>query len=203
MIIRPVLQSMVEDINFDDLPSNWSMLDTASFSKSKKLWDFQQEALKNAIKVLYLYFKEDQADKSKFYQRYGLDENLEKNLDIKLSKVRRKVLSILRQYYPIEDGRMKFHNLINRAAFWMATGSGKTLLIVKLVEVLKRLMELGEIPEKDILILTHRDDLINQLKKHVDEFNELATERGFRINLVKLTEYDKVKRESLNPFLTK
>ncbi|RLJ09499.1 MAG: restriction endonuclease subunit R, partial [Candidatus Aenigmatarchaeota archaeon] len=179
------------------------MLDIASFSKSKKLWDFQQEALKNAIKVLYLYFKEDQADKKKFYQRYklnGLDEDLEKGLDIKVSKVKRKVLSILQQYYPIEDDRIKFHNFINRSAFWMATGSGKTLLIVKLVEVLKRLMELGEIPKKDILILTHRDDLINQLKRHVDEFNELATERGFRVNLVELTEYDKVKKESLIPF---
>lgn len=203
MIVRSILQSIVEDINFDDLPSNWSMLDTASFSKSKQLWGFQQEALKNAIKVLYLYFKEDQADKKKFYQRYklnGLDEDLEKGLDIKLSKVKRKVLSILQQYYPIEDDRIKFHNFINRSAFWMATGSGKTLLIVKLVEVLKRLMELGEIPKKDILILTHRDDLINQLKRHVNEFNELATERGFRINLVELTEYDKVKRESLIPF---
>ena len=203
MIVRPILQSMVEDINFDDLPSNWNTLDTVSFSKSKKLWDFQQEALKNAVKVLYLYFKEDRADKKRFYQRYkfnGLDEDLEKDLDIKVSKLKREVLSLLQQYYPIEDNRIKFHNFINRAAFWMATGSGKTLLIVKLVEVLKRLMELGEIPRKDILILTHRDDLINQLKRHVNEFNELATERGFRINLVELTEYDRVKRENLIPF---
>ena len=142
MIVRPILQSIVEDIDFDDLPTNWNVLDTESFSKSKKLWDFQQEALKNAIKVLYFYFKEDQADKKKFYQRYrlnGLDEDLERGLDIKLSKVKRKVLSILQQYYPIEDDRIKFYNFINRSAFWMATGSGKTLLIVKLVEVLKRL----------------------------------------------------------------
>ncbi|MCD6514480.1 MAG: DEAD/DEAH box helicase family protein [Candidatus Odinarchaeota archaeon] len=202
-MIHPILQLMVEDINFDNLPSNWSMLDTASFSKSKKLWNFQQEALKNAIKVLYSYFKDNQADKLKFYQRYklnGLDEDLEKNLDIKVSKVNRDVLSILPQYYPIEYDRIKFRNFINRAAFWMATGSGKTLLIVKLVEVLKKLMELGEIPKKDILILTYRDDLINQLRRHVNEFNELAIERGFRINLVELTEYDKVKRESLIPF---
>ncbi|MEM0480954.1 MAG: DEAD/DEAH box helicase family protein [Candidatus Aenigmatarchaeota archaeon] len=194
---------MVEDINFDDLPSDWNMLDIVSFSKGKKLWDFQQEALKNAIKVLYLYFKEDGADKLKFYQRYkfnGLDEDLERGLDIRISKIKAKVLSIIQRYYPIEDDKIKFHNFINRAAFWMATGSGKTLLIVKLVEVLKRLMEVGEIPRKDILILTHRDDLINQLKKHVKEFNELVVERGFKINLVELTEYDKVKRESLIPF---
>jgi len=203
MVVRPILQSMVEDISFDDLPSNWSMLDIKSFSKRKELWDFQQEALKNAIKVLYLYFKEDKADKKKFYQRYklnGLDKELEKALDIKLSKLKGDIISIIQQYYPIEDNKIKFHNIINRCAFWMATGSGKTLLIVKLVEILKKLMEFGAIPKRDILILTHRDDLINQLKKHVDEFNELATERGFRINLIELTEYDRIKRESLIPF---
>ncbi len=32
-------------------------------------------------------------------------------------------------------------------------------------------MEKKQIPSYDILILTHRDDLIEQLKKHVDEFN--------------------------------
>jgi len=204
MILRPILQGMVEEINFDDLPSPWSLLDTVSFSKKKKLWNFQQEGLKNAIKVLYLFFKEDQGNKLKLYQRYvlnGLEEDLERSLDIRLTKVKRKIVSILQEYYPIEDERIKFRNFINRATFWMATGSGKTLLIVKLLEVLKRLMDAGEIPKKDILILTHRDDLIVQLKKHVEEFNELVTERGFRINLVELTEYERVKRESLLPYL--
>ncbi|XRP97452.1 DEAD/DEAH box helicase family protein [Methanocaldococcus sp. 16A] len=203
MKIYPILQSMVEDINFDDLPSTWNMLDTVRFSKTKKLWDFQQEALKNAIKVLYLYFKENKADKREFYKRYqfnGLDKDLEKELDIKLSKIKKDIQNTITQYYPIEEDRIKFYNMINRSAFWMATGSGKTLLIVKLVEVLKKLMELGEIPKKDILILTHRDDLIKQLKKHVDEFNELVTERGFKINLFELTEYDRIKRESLTSY---
>lgn len=200
MIIRPILQSMVEDIDFDRLPTNWSTLDTVSFSKRKRLWNFQQEALKNAIKVLYLYFKEDQMEKEKFYQRYkfnGLNNYLERDLDI---EVKKSFLSLLQQYYPIEDGRVKFSDLINRAAFWMATGSGKTLLIVKLVEILKRLIESGEIPKKDILILTYRDDLIDQLKTHIDEFNELAIERGLKINLIELTEYERVRRESLVPF---
>ena len=196
--IRPILQSIVEDIDFDELPSNWNLLDIKNFSKSKKLYKFQQEALKNAIKTLYLYFREYNANKSKFYKRYklnGLNEGLEKTLDIKISK--KDILSIVEQYYPIENQNLKFKHLINRASFWMATGSGKTLLIIKLVEILKMLMDLNEIPKKDILILTHRDDLINQLKKHVDEFNELSAERGFKIHLFELTEYDKIKNENL------
>jgi superfamily II DNA or RNA helicase len=204
MIIRPILEPIVEEIKFEDLPSPWSLLDTKSFSNSKSLWNFQEDAVKNAIKCLYLFFKTDNADKSKFYQRYilnGLDKDLEKNVSIKVSKLKRKVADIIQQYFPLEDDVIKFENFINRQAFWMATGSGKTLVIVKLIEILKRLIDYGEIPKKDILFLTHREDLIAQFKKHVDEFNELSVERGLRINLRELTEYEAVKRESLVPFL--
>lgn len=196
--VRLVLQETVEDLDFNNLPEPWSSLDTVSFSRSKKLWNFQQEALKNAIKVLYLYFAEDKADKKKFYQRYrlnGLDEDLEEALDIRLSEVRKDISRVLLQYYPVEGDRVKFYNFINRMAFWMATGSGKTLIIVKLVEALKILMDHNVIPRKDILILTHRDDLIAQIKRHVNEFNELSINRGFKIRLVPLTEHDRVKKE--------
>ncbi|MGC8870538.1 MAG: DEAD/DEAH box helicase family protein [Brevinematia bacterium] len=198
MIARPILESIIEDIKFEDLPSNWSLLDIESFSKSKKLWDFQQNALKNAIKGLYLFFKDDNADKSKFYQRYvwnGLGKDLEK------IKFKRKIAEILQQYFPLEDDGIRFENFINRQAFWMATGSGKSLIIVKLIEILKKLMDNKEIPEKDILFLTYREDLINQFKKYVNEFNELAVKHGIKIQLKELTEYEKVKRESLVPFL--
>jgi len=203
MILRPILESMLEEIKFEDLPSNWSFLDVESFSSKKKLWDFQQDAVKNAIKCLYLFYKQDNGEKSKFYQRYvlnGLDEDLEKVVNIKLSKLKRKIVEILQQYFPVENESIRFENFINRAAFWMATGSGKTLVIVKLIEVLKKLIDAGEIPKKDILFLTHREDLINQFKKHVEEFNELSIERGLKINLRDLTEYEKVKRENLTPF---
>ncbi|MCS7134365.1 MAG: DEAD/DEAH box helicase family protein [Candidatus Pacearchaeota archaeon] len=203
MIVRPILESMLEEIKFESLPSSWSSLDVESFSRNKKLWDFQQNAVKNAIKCLYLFYKQDNGDKSKFYQRYvlnGLDEDLQDVVKINTSKLKRKVAEILSQYYPIEDEIIKFENFINRAAFWMATGSGKTLVIVKLIEALKKLMDLGEIPKKDILFLTHREDLINQFKKHVEEFNELSVERCLRINLRSLGEYEKIKRESLASF---
>jgi len=203
MLVRPILEPIVEDIKFEDLPSSWSLLDTKSFSRNKSLWDFQQEAVKNAIKCLYLFYKIDNGDKSKFYQRYilnGLDKDLERNVGIKLSKLKRKVADIILQYFPVEDDIIKFENFINRQAFWMATGSGKTLVIVKLIEILKRLMDSGEIPKKDVLFLTHREDLINQFKKHVDEFNELSKERGLVIKIKELTEYESVKRESLIPF---
>lgn len=77
-------------------------------------------------------------------------------------------------------------------SFWMATGSGKTLVIIKLIQILKELMERKEIPSYDILFLTHRDDLIEQLKKLVDEFNYL---NETKIDLRELKEYPEVKRQ--------
>jgi superfamily II DNA or RNA helicase len=82
--------------------------------------------------------------------------------------------------------------------FWMATGSGKTLVIVKLIELLGRLRRLGEVPPCDILFLTHRDDLIEQLKRHVDEFN--ASHSDTLIVLYELKEYAAVKRERRSLF---
>ncbi|MEM1782671.1 MAG: DEAD/DEAH box helicase family protein, partial [Nanopusillaceae archaeon] len=203
MRVYPILKSMVEEINFEDLPSNWNSLDIENFSSKKRLWKFQQEAIKNAIKCLYLFYNKDNGEKSNFYQRYvlkGLDRSLEKILDIKISKIKPKIADILKQYFHIENDVVKFENFINRASFWMATGSGKTLVIIKLIEILKRLMDAGEIPKKDILFLTHREDLINQFKKHVEEFNELSVIRGIKINLKSLAEYEEIKRESPIPF---
>jgi superfamily II DNA or RNA helicase len=55
--------------------------------------------------------------------------------------------------------------------FWMATGSGKTLVIVKLIEVLWTLMGRDEILACDVLVLTHREDLLKQLREHVNAYN--------------------------------
>jgi len=43
---RTFLQEMIEDLRFEDLPLNRNSFDLESFSKSKKLWDYQQEAVK-------------------------------------------------------------------------------------------------------------------------------------------------------------
>ncbi len=55
-------------------------------------------------------------------------------------------------------------------------------------------MERKEIPEYDILFLTHRDDLLEQFKKMVDEVN-LANVN--KIDLRELKEYPEVKRQRL------
>ncbi len=72
----------------------------------------------------------------------------------------------------------------------MATGLAKTLVIVKIIEILSKLMSRGEIPNKEILMLTHRDDLLEQLKLHVDEFNTIG---DLTINLHELRDYNDVR----------
>jgi len=115
-------------------------------------------------------------------------------LDIKLDKRKRNIYSLLTEYYPKEDRKISYEHFINRMCFWMSTGSGKTLVIIKLIQVLKDLIKRREIPAYDILVLTHRDDLIEQLKKHVDEFNYTSETK---IILKELRECPEVKRQPL------
>ncbi|GAH88730.1 unnamed protein product [marine sediment metagenome] len=98
-----ILRNAIEDLRFDDLPSNWNSFDLESFSKNKILWDYQQEAIKNAVKVLWRYFEDfvdyqenerieaSQERKQNFFKWYK-DNGLEENLDIKLDKRKRKNL---------------------------------------------------------------------------------------------------------------
>ncbi|MBI1923776.1 DEAD/DEAH box helicase family protein [Candidatus Poribacteria bacterium] len=207
---RIFLQDMVDDVRFDDLPVNWTAFDLATFSKTKRLWDYQQEAVKNAIVVLWKYY-EDFADhqtgeslevnrerKRKFFGWYR-DNGLAEGVDIRLNRASPNLVRLLTEYYEVENGNIPYERFINRMCLWMATGSGKTFVLVKLIQVLRDLIQRGEIPPHDILVLTHRDDLVEQLKAHVNEFN--AAQRDIFIKLKELREYAAVKRE--NPSLFK
>jgi hypothetical protein len=206
------LENILNDIEYDNLPLNWNNFDIIKFSKDKSLWDYQQNALKNAIKALHKYY-EDFADfqtgedfsankirRHKLYELYknnNADEDLTV-LDIKTAKLKRNILNLLDDYYITDTKKIPAENFINQMSFWMATGSGKSLVLIKLVQILKQLMERQEIPANDILVLTYREDLITQLKEHIDEFNQLNYD--LHINLRELKEYSEVKRETPSLF---
>lgn len=206
---RIYLQRMAEEIPEDSLPATWADFDLASFSSEKTLWDYQQQALLNALKALWKYYEnfgdyrpgeEGQANrrrKQQLWQWYR-DNGLEGDFSLDLSRLNHTVAALLSEYYEAERNRLSYEAFINRMSFWMATGSGKTLVIVKLIELLARLIRRNEVPPCDILFLTHRDDLIEQLKRHVEEFNRA---RGhFRIVLRNLKEYPVIKRETPSLF---
>ena len=79
------LQNIVNDICLEDLPEQWQGFDFSRFSKDKTLFDFQQEALKNALRALWLFYKDKNADKQSMFNRYRLN-GLEEDLDYDLKK---------------------------------------------------------------------------------------------------------------------
>ncbi|MEM2174628.1 MAG: DEAD/DEAH box helicase family protein, partial [Candidatus Micrarchaeia archaeon] len=190
-------------IKFENLPPEWNSFDLENFSKNKKLWDYQKDAIKNAVKVLWKYFEnfvdyqegekleinqERKRELFKWYKNNELDESL---VDIKLNG-KKSIYSLLTEYYSPINSKISYEHFINRMCFWMATGSGKSLVIIKLIQILLELIKRKEIPAYDILVLTHRDDLIEQLKRHVEEFNQ---SNETKIILKELKEYPEVKRQ--------
>ena len=195
------LQNIVDDISFEDLPVKWQGFDFSRFSKDKTLFDFQKQGLQNALKALYLYFKEKNADKKALFKHYklnGLEENFDYDLKKREGKKTAKYLLEYDKDYPAVDSKISFAYFINRMSFWMATGSGKTLIIVKLIEFLGKLITEKELPARDILFLAHRDDLLDQFKAHVEEFNSFNFDT--KINLKNLRDYESLKHENALPF---
>lgn len=164
-----ILQDSIQSLSFEDLPANWNTFDIKSFSTNKSLYDYQQKAVENAVKVLWQYY-ENQHDylqkepletrhdrKEKFYHWYE-NNGLNKDLDVTLSsKIRDLYVNDRKDYtddFTLRNGKISYQQFINRMSFWMATGSGKSLVLVKLIEILKELVKRKEIPNNDILILT-------------------------------------------------
>jgi type III restriction enzyme len=75
-------------------------------------------------------------------------------------------------------------NLLNRACFWMATGSGKTLVLIKTIEYIDYLMTARQIPKKEIMLLLPKDNLITQFHKQILEYNEGRSRQIKAINLL-------------------
>ncbi len=195
------LETLLNEFAFDDLPPAWTTFDLARFSRAKRLWDYQQTALQNAVKALWKYHAEPRAEERKrVFHSWYTDNQIPLDA-ITLGKKRDNV-ALLAPYYPVQTFEVSqnlkglgipYEHFINRMGFWMATGSGKTLVIVKLIEVLWTLMQRGEIPTNDVLMLTHREDLLQQLREHVNEYN--AAGGHLFIRLRELKEYAEVKRE--------
>ena len=203
--MRHYLQSILDDIPEQELPAKWQALlasdELSRFSENKRLFDFQQQGLCNAIKALWLYFKDCQANKQHLFERYqanGFVENLDYNLNKNEGKRAAQHLIEYDQDYPAINAKISFAHFINRISLWMATGSGKTLIVVRLIELLGKLITDKELPAHDILFLAHRDDLLEQFENHVEEFNSLNFDT--KINLTNLRDYENVKRGNALPF---
>lgn len=197
MASKIILQKLIEkEREILEIPADWRYCELKKFGLDWELFPYQQKAIENITGLLYLLYHEwknkvierNKQDIVRLYRNNGLDQELENNLAITEESGNFKFLT---NFFPA-DTRIPFETFINRAAFWMATGSGKTLVMVKLLAVLGDLIDKKLIPQKDILILAPKDEILNQIKEHVDKFNKGSE---ITINLKNLKEYERVKNQ--------
>ncbi|MGL2831928.1 DEAD/DEAH box helicase family protein [Helicobacter pylori] len=162
-----VAQKLAEDeLNTNEINEPLERLDFKSFDSNKELLDYQQQALINAFRMLVAYFKDFKENKKEFYAFYQEHYSFA-NCDF----TNKKLNHLLKSHFKVENQRVSFENFINRLAFYMATGSGKTIVIIKLVELLSVAMGMGLIPKKNIMFFSANENLIKQFEKEIEKYN--------------------------------
>ena len=182
-------QKHISNFEFDN---NDCAINLTKFNNSINLFDYQQEAIEYFYFFMLKAFKQskhsdnnllDQGYKEASANKYNLD-----NLNIDLDQVKHKKskidLSLYHNYLEIINevkhkqqeqynyDNINYFDLIhNRANFWMATGSGKTIVMVKAIAVLFELMLNSVIPVKPVMILAPTDNILKQIKQAVTQFN--------------------------------
>ncbi|GAA9058818.1 DEAD/DEAH box helicase family protein [Helicobacter pylori] len=162
-----VAQKLAEDeLNTNEINEPLERLDFKSFDSNKELLDYQQQALINAFRMLVAYFRDFKENKKEFYAFYQEHYSFA-NCDF----THKKLNPLLKSHFKVENQRVSFENFINRLAFYMATGSGKTIVIIKLVELLSVAMGMGLIPNKNIMFFSANENLIKQFEKEIEKYN--------------------------------
>ncbi|NHA88248.1 restriction endonuclease subunit R [Helicobacter pylori] len=155
-----------EELNANEINEPLEMLDFKSFDNNKELLDYQQQALINAFRVLVAYFRDFKENKKEFYAFYQKHYSFA-HCDF----AKKKLNHLLKSYFKVENHCVSFENFINRLAFYMATGSGKTIVIIKLVELLSVAIRMGLIPKKNIMFFSANEHLIKQFEKEIEKYN--------------------------------
>ncbi len=162
-----VAQKLAEDeLNANEINEPLEMLDFKSFDNNKELLDYQQQALINAFRMLIAYFRDFKGSKKEFYAFYQKHYSFA-NCDF----AKKKLNPLLKNSFKVENHCVSFENFINRLAFYMATGSGKTIVIIKLVELLSVAIRMGLIPKKNIMFFSANENLIKQFEKEIEKYN--------------------------------
>ncbi len=162
-----VAQKLAEDeLDTNEINEPLERLDFKSFDSNKELLDYQQQALINAFRMLVAYFRDFKENKKEFYAFYQKHYSFA-HCDF----AKKKLNPLLKNSFKVENGCVKFENFINRLAFYMATGSGKTIVIIKLVELLSVAIRMGLIPKKNIMFFSANEHLIKQFEKEIEKYN--------------------------------
>lgn len=176
-----------EELNTNEINEPLERLDFKSFDNNKELLDYQQQALINAFRMLVAYFRDFKGSKKEFYAFYQEHYSFA-NCDF----TNKKLNPLLKSHFKVENHCVSFENFINRLAFYMATGSGKTIVIIKLVELLSVAIRMGLIPKKNIMFFSANENLIKQFEKEIEKYNrgkDFSKQIDFK-NLKKVTHQD-------------
>ncbi|GAA9892277.1 DEAD/DEAH box helicase family protein [Helicobacter pylori] len=176
-----------EELNTNEINEPLERLDFKSFDGNKELLDYQQQALINAFRMLVAYFRDFKGSKKEFYAFYQ-----EHYPFAHCDFTNKKLNPLLKSHFKVENHCVSFENFINRLAFYMATGSGKTIVIIKLVELLSVAMGMGLIPKKNIMFFSANENLIKQFEKEIEKYNrgkDFSKQIDFK-NLKKVTHKD-------------
>lgn len=191
MKVITYLEEAIEDISYESL-GEWCIPDVDKYSTEKTLFSYQQEAIKNAIKVLNVYYTSNQSKKSLFELCVSAGMNSHR-FDVSEFDNGKENLKYNRLSDWFDKSKYQGQNIItgenffNRTCFWMATASGKTLLIIKMIEILDSLKRKGLIPKNDFMVLLPSEKIQNQFVAAVDDYN-LGKDR--KIKLASLKKYD-------------
>ncbi|EAL6560801.1 DEAD/DEAH box helicase, partial [Campylobacter jejuni] len=145
--------------------------DFGNFSQAINLQFYQQEGVKNALAILSFYMK-DELNSHNYNQerRKLLDFYQGENKDLKLQKEH-----------------------IARASFWMATGSGKTIVMIKLIALIHEFIKNNQLPKKPIMLLAPNDKILNQFKANITKYN------NYHSNFIKikdLKDFESIEKEA-------
>lgn len=183
-MVKLHLQELVNTIIYNNLPIEWQNFNMGDFSRDKTLFDFQQSAVQAIIKTLYKFYSDISGDKNKMLAWYKTLDNQIDTLDVTTTTKNGHFDLYRKHNYKVTTKQQRksknkveelevvsFAEFTNRLCLWMATGSGKTLVIVKLIQLLNYLMKAKLIPQCPILFLAHQEQLINQLAVHISQYN--------------------------------
>ena len=168
-ILARIIEQYRRTEKYHPAPLAMEHINLRTFSPTIRLYDYQQEALRCAVDVLRYYYRDGNAmdgQKQDILQAYHADMGADK-----------------------KTGYQKY---LNRAGFWMATGSGKSIVMVKLLQVLHSMMRDAYIPTRNILVLAPRAEIMAQIQEHIAEFN---TNGFFRIYIHDLRSIERGQRE--------
>lgn len=180
----PLLEKILRETRRDEERMQmWMPHNPRGFSEfpntEKNLFAYQQDALLNAAKALMLYYGEQGLSIAERKQLLmGKYEGKYCGATAEFSIGKKHAAFPLYEEYMRDDldwgGDVRGSAFANRMGFWMATGSGKTLVIIKLVDYLLDMMskKRGEaIPRGNILLLAPSDHALSQIKKTASEYN--------------------------------